>query len=258
MYLGNESFPFSVIKSSMCDFTWKGCILKHFLGQHWWGWYTEHGQSSGRWPVTATSGPGQKQSTSLSPVHSPPLFPTFLPGTQTNGWASGSVFHLEETTWCLKHYSPVEITQDDLVFAPSYLSSSPGCWIHHVLNMRIWKKVWSLLLCTGFLHEITPWCLAQHLLVNTSLRLKPDAPTQQRWPKPPLWKFGHVCLFSVFKFSTVVYGMTGTGINDFLSSATPTEEEQEFRLHVCYYNRHLSDPDYFIRKSPNPFVKRSP
>jgi len=68
----------------------------------------------------------------------------------SNGWASSFLLHLQEITWCLEHYLPVEMTQDELVFAPSYLSSSPGHWIHYVLNLRIWKGVWSLWLCTGF------------------------------------------------------------------------------------------------------------
>ena len=73
-----------------------------------------------------------------------------LPHWHSKGWASSFLLHLEEITQCLKHYLPVEMTHDELVFAPSYLSSSPGPWIHYVLNLRIWKGVWSLWLCTGF------------------------------------------------------------------------------------------------------------
>lgn len=161
LHWGNGSFPSSVLKTNACDFIWKGGILKHFLREHMQGWYTEHRRGSGRWLV-ATSEPGEKQSTTLSLVCSPPLLPTFHPGTQINGRTSGSVLHLEEITQCLKHYPPVEITHDELVFAPSYLSSSPGHWLYHVLDRSIWKKVWSLLLCTGFFHETTPLVTCTH------------------------------------------------------------------------------------------------
>lgn len=52
------------------------------------------------------------------PVMPLPLLPTFHPGTQTNGWACGSVLHLEKITRCLKHYPPVEMTHNELVCAP--------------------------------------------------------------------------------------------------------------------------------------------
>lgn len=107
-----------------------------------------------------------KQWTALSLLRFQPLLPAFGLGTLTNGWVSGSVFHLEEITRCLKHYLSVEITHDELGFAPSYLSSSLGHWIHNVLDMRIWKKVCPWQLWTGFFHEIIPWWLVQHILVN--------------------------------------------------------------------------------------------
>lgn len=64
----------------------------------------------------------------------------------------------------------------------------------------------------------------------------------------------------LFSDSALLYveGVTVTGTKNVLSSATPKEKEEEFRLPVCYLNGHLSDPDYFIRKNPNSFVKRPP
>lgn len=67
-----------------------------------------------------------KQWTVLSLLRFQPLLPAFGLGTLTNGWVSGSVFHLEEITRCLKRYLSVEITHDELGFAPSYLGSSLG------------------------------------------------------------------------------------------------------------------------------------
>lgn len=64
--------------------------------------------------------------------------------------------HLEEIMQCLRHHLPVEMTHDEPVSALTYLSSSLGHWISYVLNMRIWKKVWSLWLCIRFFYKYIP------------------------------------------------------------------------------------------------------
>ena len=87
-----------------------------------------------------------------------------LPRWHSNGWASSFLLHLQEITQGLKRYLPAEMTHDELVFAPSYLSSSPGPWIHYVLNLRIWKGVWSFCVLAfskksspGDLYNSTSW-----------------------------------------------------------------------------------------------------
>lgn len=150
---------------------------KHFLREHMKGWYTENGRGNGRWLV-ATSEPGEKQSTTLSLVCYPPLLLTFHPGTQINGRTSVSVLHLEEITQCLKHYPPIEITHDNLVFAPSYFSSSLGHRLYYVIDRSTWKKVWSLLLCIGFFHETTPLVTCIHpvkILISVSNQMSPNS-----------------------------------------------------------------------------------